>query len=133
MRWRPPAHASGCGRGQHVVIPDSFSRDQGKHPLQVLRQGHQVPLAPHLVEPAQQKLTEAKDRLDDAEHRFDGVLALGVQLPALQRLQPVRLDRGRIAVGAAAKCSVRPGCSRPSAISGSMPATPQTSTLAALK
>src|SRR3954453_8002834 len=41
----------------------------------------------------------AEHRLDDAEHRLRGVLAQGVQRPALGRLQPMRhrLDRRRIA------------------------------------
>ena len=66
---------------------------------------------------------------------FRGVVALGVELPALQRLQAVGLDRCRIVrcgwrLG---KALAQGGMSRPSAISGAMPAVWQVSTLAALK
>ncbi len=38
--------------------------------LAVVGQGHQVPLARHLVEAAQGKAGEAEDRLDDAKDRL---------------------------------------------------------------
>jgi hypothetical protein len=51
-----------------------------------------------MIEAAQQKLAESQHGFDDAEHRFRDVLALGVELSALQRLQAVGhgLDRRRI-------------------------------------
>src|SRR5208282_5629318 len=49
--------------------------------------GHQAPLAAHLVEAAQQELAEPKHRLDDPEHRLGRLLAQGVALLALFRLE----------------------------------------------
>ncbi len=71
---------------------------EGEHPLHVPGQGHQVPLAFHLFEAAQVELSETHDRLDDAEHRFRGLLAQGIGLPTLGRGQSVhhRLRRSRI-------------------------------------
>src|SRR4051812_26434899 len=52
---------------------------EGEQPLQIVGHGDQGPLAVDLVETSQQELAEAEHRLDDAEHRFGGVLAQGVQ------------------------------------------------------
>ena len=56
--------------------------DQGKHALQVPGHGHEVPLAADMIESAEQELAES-------QHGLDGVFALGVELPTLQRLQAV--------------------------------------------
>ncbi len=66
------------------MIPVSSGRDQDKHPLQVPGHGHEVPLTANMIETAQQELAESQHGLDDAEDRFRNVLALGVELPALQ-------------------------------------------------
>ncbi len=52
------------------------------HALDVPGQGHEVPLALRLVQPAHAHLTPAHDVLDDAEHGLDGLLAQFVQRPA---------------------------------------------------
>src|SRR6185436_1610847 len=93
-----PQSASAPWAALSPVIPPSSGRAQDKHPLQVPGHGHEVPLAANLIESAEQELAESQHGLDDAEHRFRGVLALGVELPALKRLQAVGhgLDRCRI-------------------------------------
>jgi hypothetical protein len=52
------------------VIPTSCGQDQGKHAFQVPGQGHEVPLAPDMIEPAEQELAESQHGFDDAEDRF---------------------------------------------------------------
>src|SRR5208282_316468 len=71
---------------------------EDEHPPQVPRHCHEAPLAAHFVEAAQQKLTESKRRLDDAEHRLWRLLAQRIELAAFGRLQPMGhgLDRRRI-------------------------------------
>ena len=51
---------------------------ESKHALDVPGHGDEGPLAFDLVETAQQELPEAHHRLDDAEHRFGGLLAQAV-------------------------------------------------------
>src|SRR3954449_5147630 len=136
-QWRAFLPHSGLQPRPNAVIPASWGRDQGKHPLQVPGHGHEVPLTADMIEPAQQELAESQHGLDDTEDRFRNVFALGVELLALQRLQSVRhgLDRCRIVrcgwrLG---KALAQGGMARPSAISGAIPAVWQASTLAALK
>ena len=57
-----------------VILPSS-GRDQDKHPLQVPGHGHEVPLTPDMIEPAQQELAEAEHGLDDTETRIRGFRA----------------------------------------------------------
>src|SRR3954454_17041004 len=97
-QWRAFLPHSGLQPRPNAVIPASCGRDQGKHPLQVPGHGHEVPLPANMIEPAQQELAETEHGLDDTEDRFRNVLALGVELPALQRLQAMGhgLDRRRI-------------------------------------
>ena len=59
---------------------------QGEDPLHIPSHRHQAPLAPDLVEPAQQELAKAENRLDDAEHRLRDVFALSVELLATRRM-----------------------------------------------
>src|SRR3954453_3104227 len=80
-QWRAFLSHSGLQLRPSPMIPASWGRDQGKHPLQVPGHGHEVPLAPDLIEPAQQELAESQHGFDNAEHRFRNVLALGVELP----------------------------------------------------
>ena len=58
---------------------------------------HQIPFAFDAFEPSQQTLPISHHRFDDAKHRFGGLFAQRVQLPAPRRLQPMRhlLQRGR--------------------------------------
>src|SRR5271154_3962989 len=68
---------------------------EDEHPLHIPRHGHKAPLATHFFESAQRKLTESEHGFDDAEHRFRGLLAQGIERPALRRLQPMRHRRDR--------------------------------------
>src|SRR5450830_1853171 len=80
---------------QQGPAPASSVGAEGEHPLDVPCHGHEAPLAAHLVEPAQQELAESEYRFDDAEHRFRGLFAQSIELPAFWRFQPMRhgLDR----------------------------------------
>src|ERR1019366_6620786 len=80
---------------QQGPAPASSGGAEGEHPLDVPCHGHEAPLAAHLVEPAQQELAESEYRFDDAEHRFRGLFAQSIELPAFWRFQPMRhgLDR----------------------------------------
>src|SRR3954447_10908287 len=101
--WRVPARLDrfgatigalrpgSCGPNSAMAAASgSASACEGEQPLQVVGHGDQVPLAADLVETSQQELPEAEGGLDDAEHWLGGVLAQGVQLSALLRLQPMR-------------------------------------------
>src|SRR5271169_313122 len=79
-------------------LPLSLPGTEGEDPLDVPGHGHQAPLAADLVEPAQQELPKAQNRLDDAEHRLWGVLALAVELLAFGRGQAVHhgFERRRV-------------------------------------
>src|SRR5687768_392344 len=80
------------------VSPALLGWVQGEHPLEIPGQGYELPLTPNRVEPAQQKLAEPQHRFDDAEDRFRGLLAHGVELFAVGRLQAMDhgLDRRRM-------------------------------------
>ena len=80
------------------VVTGCSGGGEGEHPLHVPRHGHEVPLAAHPVQPAERKLAEPERRFDDAEHRLRSVFALGVELPAFRRPEPMRhgFDRRRI-------------------------------------
>jgi hypothetical protein len=58
---------------------------------------------------AQRKLTESERPFDDAKHRFRGLFAQSIDLPAFRRLQPKRhrLDRRRIPGPAAPEVAAR--------------------------
>src|SRR5277367_3421370 len=60
---------------------------ENEDPLHVPGHGHQAPLAANLVEPAQQELSKAQNRFDDAEDRLRGVLAPAVEFFAFGRGQ----------------------------------------------
>src|SRR5208283_966593 len=79
-------------------LPLSLPGTEGEDPLDVPGHGHQAPLAADLVEPAQQELPKAQNRLDDAEHRLWGVLALAVEFFAFGRGQAVHhgFERRRV-------------------------------------
>src|ERR1700690_4638592 len=85
--WLP---RSGCASRQRrpVSAPWRGSASGGahedEHALDVPGDGHEVPLAAHTVEATQQKLTEPKHRLDDAEHRLRRVVAPGGEVLALR-------------------------------------------------
>ena len=118
----------------------SSGRNQSKHPLQVPGHGHEAPLTPNVVELAQQKLAEAEHGFDDAEQRFQGVIAQGVELLALLPLQMVdyrfglcRIVRRGRRLGEAGRSRMDDGTAAPGAINGVIPEAPQAITLAALK
>src|SRR5215472_18129085 len=73
-----PLGESGCSMPLLASI-------EGEDPLHVPGHRHEAPLAPDLVEAAEQKLSEAENRLDDAEHRLRDVFALSVELLAVRR------------------------------------------------
>ena len=78
------------GRGLGEVSARSRSAGaEREHPLDVPGHGDEAPLAADIVEPAQQELAESHHRFDDAEHRFRGLLAQGVELLALRGAQPI--------------------------------------------
>src|SRR5271169_2049999 len=52
---------------------------ENEDPLHVPGHGHQAPLAANLVEPAQQELSKAQNRFDDAEDRLRGMPAPAVE------------------------------------------------------
>src|SRR5271155_6234299 len=81
-------------RSLYALYPGMENED----PLHVPGHGHQAPLAANLVEPAQQELSKAQNRFDDAEHRFWGVLALAVEFFAFGRGQAVHhgFERRRV-------------------------------------
>src|SRR5450759_4834596 len=95
MASRPPI--SPCSRffSQQGPAPASSGGAEGEHPLDVPCHGHEAPFAAHLVEPTQQELSKSEYRFDDAEHRFRGLFAQSIELPAFWRFQPIRhgLDR----------------------------------------
>ncbi len=62
--------------------PPSIGGGEGEHPLQIPGHGHEAPLAAHVFEPAQGKLTESERGFDDAEHRLRGLFAQGVERSA---------------------------------------------------
>jgi hypothetical protein len=60
------------------------------HTFQTPRQANQRPFARDLLQAAQQELAKPHDRLDDAEHRFYGLLAQRIGLPPCSGLEFVR-------------------------------------------
>src|SRR5664279_2160381 len=74
----------GAGAGWSCAwgAPPSIPRCKGEHSLQVPRHRHEAPLAAHVFEPSQRKLTESEHGFDDAEHRFRSLFAQGVERSA---------------------------------------------------
>src|SRR6516165_6654348 len=85
--------AAGTGHHQQTGYVDSIDGStplpgaEDEDPLYIPGHGHQAPLAANLVEPAQQELSKAQDRLDDAEYRIRGVFAPSVEFLAFGRRQ----------------------------------------------
>jgi hypothetical protein len=69
-----------------VARPDTASSGgvEDEHPFDVPGHSHEAPLAAHLVEPAERELTESEHRFDDAKHRFRGLFAESIDLPAVK-------------------------------------------------
>ena len=86
---------------------------QNGHVFHIPCQTHQTPLTAHrhLCQSAQQELPEAHHRLDDADHRFDGLLAQGIGRTTCLCVQPVghRLRRSRRAGGWSSRASATNG------------------------
>ncbi len=57
------------------------------HTLQIPGQADEVPFALGSSQAAHRELTKAHDRLDDAEYRFDGLFAQGIEFSTGNRLQ----------------------------------------------
>ena len=86
-------HGGGCnglvlswlrlGDGKTILFA-SLVGGEDEHPFHVPSHGHEVPLAPDVVDSSQQKLPEAHDRFDDAKHRFWNLLAQCIKFSSLR-------------------------------------------------
>lgn len=79
-----------CDFGESSCRDGGSARLESEHSLDVPAHRHQVPFPFDVPESPQQALSISHHRFDDAEHRFGGLLAQRVQLPASRGLQPMR-------------------------------------------
>lgn len=77
-----------CAKSQCLCLISSL-RTQYGHALEVPRQANQGPFGAHIIEAAQQELTEAHHRFDDSEHRLHGLFAQRIRSPARTALESV--------------------------------------------
>ncbi len=76
LGWARRLEAGGWRAG---LLSGGSGRLQRPQPLDVVRPAHEPPLAADLLDAAQQEPAEAHHALDNAEHRLDRLLALGVR------------------------------------------------------
>src|ERR1700726_1348099 len=58
-----------------TILFASLVGGEDEHPFHVPSHGHEVPLAPDVIDSTQHELSEAHDRFDDAKHRLWNLLA----------------------------------------------------------
>ena len=62
---------------------------QDEQTFHVPSHGHEVPLAPDVIDSSRHELPQAHDRFDDVKYRFRNLLARCIMLPSLRRVRPV--------------------------------------------